>query len=63
MSLWHLVKDIEDVELSEDKKTLEVLINSDRNGNNYIEIPIEFILIRLNELKPIPDTTEKELIK
>ena len=42
MSTWREIKKQEDVELSEDGKTLEVLYMSDYNGNNYIDIPIEF---------------------
>lgn len=43
MSLWKQIKNQEDVELSEDGKTIEVLYEFDHNGNNYIEIPVEFI--------------------
>lgn len=50
MSVWHTVKDIDDIDISEDGKTLEVLLNSDNFGNNYIEIPIEFVVKKLNEM-------------
>lgn len=43
MSLWKKIKCQDDVELSEDGKTLEVLYDSDNQGNYYIEIPIEFV--------------------
>ena len=43
MSIWHEIKKQEDVELSEDGKTLEILYKHDHNGNKYIEIPVEFI--------------------
>ena len=36
MTIWHTVKESDDVQLSDDKKTLEILLNSDHNGNNYI---------------------------
>ena len=43
MSTRRTIKKQEDVELSEDGKTLEVLYEFDYNGNNYIDIPIEFV--------------------
>ena len=43
MSMWYKIKDQEDVEISEDGKTIDVLFGGDHNGNNYVEIPIEFI--------------------
>ena len=48
MSTWREIKKQEDVELSEDGKTLEVLYMSDYNGNNYIDIPIEFVMQALS---------------
>ena len=48
MSIWHTVKESDDVQLSDDKKTLEVLLNSDHNGNNYIEIPVEFVIDKIS---------------
>ena len=50
MSIWHEIKDPEDVELSEDKKTLEVCYGSDNNGNLYVDIPIEFVKLALENL-------------
>jgi len=43
MSIWHEIKNPEDLEISEDGKTIEVLFNSDRFGNFYVDIPIIFI--------------------
>ena len=43
MSTWVEIKNQEDVELSDDGKTIEVLYSSDQHGNNYIDIPVEFI--------------------
>ena len=43
MSTWIKITNEEDVELSEDGETVDVLYSHDHNGNNYIEIPIEFI--------------------
>ena len=43
MSEWYEIKDQDDVELSEDGKTLDVLFKSDNFGNHYVEIPVEYI--------------------
>lgn len=43
MSVWYQIKDGDDVELSEDGKTLDICFLEDHNGGNYIEIPVEFI--------------------
>ena len=43
MSEWIEIKDPEDVELSEDGKHIEVLYNYNAFGNQYIEIPVEYI--------------------
>ena len=43
MSVWYEIEDQEDVELSEDGKTLEINFNSDHNGNIYVEVPIDII--------------------
>ena len=43
MSTWYEIKDQEDVKVSEDGKTIEVMFSNDRFGNNYVDIPIEFI--------------------
>jgi len=43
MSTWRKVKDRDDVEVSEDGKTLDILYMFDHNGNNYVEVPIEFV--------------------
>ena len=52
MSTWIEIKNQEDVELSEDGKTIEVKYNFDEFGNTYIEIPVEFIYyVLINHLK------------
>jgi len=43
MSIWYEIKDQEDVELSDDGTSIEVLYKSDLSGNHYVDIPIEFI--------------------
>ena len=43
MSIWIEIKDKDDVELSNDGKSVEVLYQTDDTGNYYIDIPIEFI--------------------
>lgn len=42
MSEWFTVEE-EDVSLSLDGKTINVLVASNDWGNQYIEIPVEFI--------------------
>jgi hypothetical protein len=54
MSIWHTVKESDDVQLSDDKKTLEVLLSSDHNGNNYIEIPVEFVIDKISVPTTVP---------
>ena len=56
MSTRRTIKKQEDVELSEDGKTLEVLYEFDYNGNNYIDIPIEFVQ------QALPPQTEEAVI-
>ena len=55
MSYWRKIYDREDVELSEDGKFIEVLYDTDKFGNKYIEIPIEFIREVLRD-----DTTDRD---
>lgn len=43
MSEWYEIKKQDDIEISADGKTLEVLFNTNQFGNQYIEIPIKFI--------------------
>lgn len=49
MSFRHTITDIEDVQISDDGKELEVLYDSDNLGNLYVDIPIEFVKQRLAE--------------
>jgi hypothetical protein len=57
MSEWFTVEE-DDVSLSLDGKTINVLFASNDWGNQYIEIPVEFIKAVLNAAKkqtnPIP---------
>lgn len=43
MSVWYTIEDPEDVEISKDGKTMDVLFSTDDCGNNYVEIPIELV--------------------
>jgi len=43
MSEWYEIKTQEEVELSADKKSIEVLFNTNEWGNQYVDIPIKFI--------------------
>lgn len=42
MSIWYEIKNIDDVEVSEDGKEIDVLYNNDLQGNYYVSIPIDF---------------------
>ena len=52
MSEWYEIKNKEDVEISKDGKSLEVLFNSNDWGNQYIIIPIEFITDVFGKCEP-----------
>lgn len=43
MSEWFEIEDQEDVELSKDGRSIEILFNSTDQGNQYVDVPIEFI--------------------
>lgn len=48
MSLWYQVKDPDDIELSDDGKTLEIDVTETLQlntgwGHVYLEIPVEFV--------------------
>ena len=49
MSEWYEIKDQNDVELSEDGKRIEIMFNTNEFGNQYVEVPIEFITRVLEE--------------
>ena len=52
MSEWRKIKVPDDVALSEDGTTLDVLIDHHEGfGNVYIEIPIEFVVRALSGRK------------
>ncbi len=44
MSEWYEIKDQDDVELSEDGKSIEILFNTNKFGNQYVDIPLNFIM-------------------
>lgn len=43
MSIRRTITNPEDVELSENGKELEILIGGDDCGNEYVDIPVEFV--------------------
>ncbi|MCP4650287.1 MAG: hypothetical protein GY853_09460 [PVC group bacterium] len=49
MSIWYSVKDKEDVAISEDGKSLEILFEKRYDGNHYVEVPVKFIQEVVNE--------------
>lgn len=48
MSEWYKIEDKDDVSLSDDGEAVHVLFASNDWGNQYIEIPVEFIKAVLN---------------
>jgi hypothetical protein len=53
MSEWRKIKDPDDVALSHDGTTIDVLIDHhDGFGNVYIEIPVEFVEREMAKKKP-----------
>lgn len=44
MSEWHEVKDADDIRLSDDKKFVQILFNTNDFGNCYVEVPVEMIV-------------------
>ena len=49
MSEWHLVKD-EYIEINNSDCTIEVYVKHDDNGAIYVEIPIEMMVEKLNNV-------------
>ena len=44
MSEWIEINDQYKVELSDDKKTIDVYFESNDSGRRYIEIPIDYVI-------------------
>ena len=49
MSTWITIEHKDDVEYDDGEDTIDVCIGSDKFGNNYVSIPVEFIKEILNE--------------
>lgn len=49
MSTWIEIEDESQIEISEDGSCLEVLYSCDDSGNNYITIPIDFMLNKIKD--------------
>jgi hypothetical protein len=49
MSIWSNIEKQEDVEFDGLSETVDVLIGSDSAGNNYISIPVDFIITVLKD--------------
>jgi len=43
MSEWIEIDDKDDVSLSDDGTTIDILYNFDENGNKYIEVPVKWV--------------------
>lgn len=50
MSIWHKIKDPDDVELSDDNKQIYVRFAENHNGNIWVEIPIGFIRMVMSKI-------------
>ena len=44
MSEWFEVKDPQKVDLSDDGKFVHILFQTNRNGNRYVEVPVELLV-------------------
>ena len=51
MSVRYIIKSQENVELSADGKEIEILYDTDYNGNCYVDVPVEYIRKVLEENK------------
>ena len=49
MSTWITIEHKDDLGFDPDENTIDVCIGSDKFGNNYVSIPVEFIKELLNE--------------
>ena len=47
MSIWYEIKNPEDIEISDNGKTVEILIGTDYSGNIYVEIPVKILIQKL----------------
>jgi len=47
MSEWFEVTDPDDVDLSDDKKFVHILFDTDNNGNRYVEVSVEMLVMLL----------------
>jgi hypothetical protein len=63
VSIWHEVKNIKNLELSNDGKELHILYASDNQGNCYVSVPVELIKqrqwIEQNLTPQQPELTEE----
>ena len=49
MSTWIEITKQEDVDFDKEVKEIDIFIGNDRFGNNYVTVPVEFILNVLND--------------
>ena len=57
VSIWYEIKDPDDVDLSDDKRSVDVLFNHDHNGNNYVTIPVKFLFKLLKDVEECQNNT------
>ena len=51
MSTWYEIENEDDVELSEDGTSIEILFHFDKTGAHYVDVPVEFIKTCMDELR------------
>lgn len=61
MSNWIEIKDKTDIEYDDRKRQIDVCYSTDNFGNNYITIPVDFILQLLRDVNEIDDGMEMDL--
>ena len=44
MSEWYEVKDADNIVLSDDKFFVEILFDTNYNGNRYVEVPVDMLV-------------------
>jgi len=54
MSIRYEIKDIDDLDISDDKTELEIMFCANRQGNHYVDVPIEMIRKLLNTRTETP---------
>jgi len=49
MSIWYTIEDPEDVDIDRDCNEINILYNSDNQGNYYVAVPIKILQDKIDE--------------